>query len=408
MTFVQQRRAPRRAHPTPGSVLAVLTATLAALAALPAQASSSTPAPAKVRPNGEVPMVQWVVPAVAPSVPQTKEQAESSIANGRALVEPEILQPRLDAALPSYQPRADLHLSGSFKGAASDVLPALVQRWIAGFKKYYPDVNIAVGPPYAGSLGAKELLKEKLDFVFVSRELKPDDITEFKAKFGYDPLSVPISGGSYRHFGFLDTIGFYVHKDNPLEKLTFDQIDALYSRTHHRGGAPVTTWGQLGLTGEWADKPIHVYGIQPWNGFEEFIRQKVLSVDGKRGEWREDIKFDKQVFPAAGRVEDDRYGIGYSGVAYIDSGVKMLPLAAKAGGPFYAPTYENVALAVYPLSRLVYFNTNKTPGKPLPPAIAEFLRYILSKEGQQVVLDHALYVPLRAGQASGARGLLGQ
>jgi phosphate transport system substrate-binding protein len=352
------------------------------------------------------PMVQWVVPAVAPSMPQTEAQAKASLNFGRAMVPPEALQPRLDAALPSYQPRKDIKLAGTFKGAASDVLPPLVNRWIAGFRKYYPNVHFEVSPPYAGSLGAKELVKEKLDFVFVSRELKPDDITDFKARFGYQPLSVPISGGSYRHFGFLDAIGFFVHKGNPIEKLTYEQIDALYSSTHYRGGKQIKTWGELGLTGEWADKPVHLYGIKPWNGFEEFIRQKILSVDDKRGEWREDIKFDKVVFPVARRVEDDRYGIGYSGIAYIDAGVKMLPLAENRNGPFYAPTYENVVLATYPLSRLVYFNTNKAPGKPLNPAVAEFLRYILSKEGQQAVLDHALYVPLRANQVNSARALV--
>lgn len=381
------------------SLAAGLTLTAATTAVFGATAPDQPPPRAADSPT---PMVQWVLPAAVTTKPQTKEQSEASINFGRELVEPEILQPRLDSALPSYRPRTDIKLAGTFKGAASDVLPSLVKRWIDGFKKYYPNVDFNVSPPYAGSLGAKELVKEKLDFVFVSRELKPDDITDFKAKFGYNPLSVPISGGSYRHFGFLDTIGFYVNKDNPIEKLTYDQIDALYSSTHYRGGKQIKTWGELGVTGEWADKPVHLYGIKPWNGFEEFVRQKILSVDGKRGEWNEDIKFDKVVFPAARRVEDDKYGIGYSGIAYIDSGVKMLPLGEKRNGPFYAPTYENVALAVYPLSRLVYFNTNKVPGKPLNPVIAEFLRYVLSKEGQQAVLDHALYVPLRAVQVSSA------
>ncbi|GAB3627647.1 Phosphate-binding protein PstS [Pandoraea terrae] len=356
--------------------------------------------------GGQEAMVEWVVPALPTVTPQTKEQADEGMKVGRALVQPEILQPTLDAGLPSYHPRTDIKLSGNFKGAASDVLPMLVKRWIDGFKKYYPDVNIDVKPPYAGSLGAKELVKQNLDFVFVSRELKPDDVTDFKAKFGYGPLSVPISGGSYRHFGFLDTIGFFVNKDNPLQKLSYQQIDALFSKTHLRGDKPVKTWGDLGLTGEWADKPIHVYAIKPWNGFEEFVRQKILSTDGKRGEWSDDIHYDKLVFPLAKRVANDRYGIGYSGIAYIDSPVKMLPLAETANGPFVAPTYENVALATYPLSRLIYFNTNKAPGKPLDPAIAEFLRYVLSKEGQQSVIDNAMYVPLRAGQADSSRALI--
>lgn len=352
------------------------------------------------------PMVEWVVPALKTVAPQTKEQADEGEKSGRALPEPEILQPRLDAALPDYQPRTDLKLSGSFAGATSDVLPFLAQRWIDGFKKYYPNVDIHIAPPYAGSLGAKELVKQKLDFVFVSRELKPSDITDFKAKFGYDPLSVPVSGGSYRHFGFLDAVGFFVNKDNPIEKLTYQQIDALFSRTHLRGGKPIKTWGDLGLTGDWADKPVHVYAIKPWNGFEEFVRQRVLSTDGQRGEWRDDIHYDKLVFPLAKDVADDRYGIGYSGIAYIDAPVKMLPLAVSDNAPFVAPTYENVARATYPLSRLIYFNTNKAPGKPLDPAIAEFLRYVLSKQGQQAVLDHGMYMPLRAQQVDSSRAML--
>ena len=363
--------------------------------------SGSAPAPAS-----ELPSVQWVVPALPSAKPQTPEAAAAGRERGRTLPTPEILQPTLDPALPAYQPRKDLQLAGTFKGAASDVLPPLVNRWITAFKKHYPNVSIDIAPPYAGSLGAIELVKEKLDFVFVSRELKPDDIKDFKAKFGYDPLSVPISGGAYRHYGFLDAMGFFVHKDNPIEKLSFDQLDALYSSTRHRGGSAITKWGQLGLTGEWADKPVNLYGIKPWNGFEEYIRQRILSVGEQRGEWRDDIKFDKVVFPVASRVAGDRYGVGYSGIAYLDAGVKVIMVGEGANGPFQAPTYENVALATYPLSRLIFFNTNKAPGKPLNPAIEEFLRFILSREGQQIVLDHAIYMPLRARQVQGGRAVL--
>jgi phosphate transport system substrate-binding protein len=352
-------------------------------------------------------LVQWLDTPRATVMPQTEQEAETGKTSGRKLPEPELLQPKLDPALPAYRPRKDLKLSGTFKGAASDVLPGLANLWFAAFKKYYPNVNLSVAPPYAGSLGAKELVKQNIDFVFVSRELKPDDITDFKAKFGYAPFSIPIVGGSWRHFGFLDAVAFFVSKDNPLEKLSFDQLDAIYSSMQHRGGKPITTWGQLGLSGDWADKPIHVYGIKPWNGFEEFIRQRVLSDAGKRGEWRDGIAYEKLVFPLAKRVADDRYGIGYSGLAYIDSGVKLLPLAEHTEGPFFAPSYENVARATYPLSRLIYFNTNKAPGKPLDPAIEEFLRFVLSREGQQIVRDQAIYLPLRATQANHSLALLG-
>src|ERR1700682_2771103 len=288
-------------------------------------------------------MVEWLTPTLPTNKKQTDAEAEAGRKFGRPAPAPEILQLTIDPALPAYQPRKNIKLAGTFKGASSDVLPGLAKLWIDAFRKYYPNVNIDVQPPYAGSLGAKELVKGNLDFVFVSRELKPDDITDFKAKFGYEPLSVPISGGSYRHYGFLDAVAFYVNKQNPIEKICFDQLDAILSTTRHRGGSAITTWGQLGLTGEWADKPIHVYGIKPWNGFEEFIRQRVLSHDGQRGEWRADIHYDSVVFPIARRCADDRYAIGYSVLAYFVPGVKVLPLGDHADGAFYAPTYENVA-----------------------------------------------------------------
>ena len=197
-----------------------------------------------------------------------------------------------------------------------------------------------------------------------------------------------------------------MHKDNPLEKITFEQIDSIYSTTRHRGGKPITKWGEMGLTGEWADKPIKAWGIKPWNGFEEFVRQRVLSVGDKRGEWREDIGYEKVVFPMAKHVADDRYAISYSGIAYLDSPVKAIPISPGPGKPFEPPSYESVAAATYPLSRLTFFNLNKAPGKPLDPALEEFLKFILSREGQQVVLDHARYIPLRAFQAQDARALL--
>lgn len=348
--------------------------------------------------------VEWVVPALPTNHPQTPADEEFGKTQGRKLPPAEILQPTLDAALLDYRPRSTA-LSGNYKAASSDVLPGLVKHWIAEFRKIYPTVNIDLEPPYAGSLGAKELIKGDVDIVFVSRELKPDDISEFKAKFGYDPLSVPISGGSYRHFGFLDAVAFIVNKANPVEKLSFDQLDGVLSSTHFRSGRPYSTWGDLGLTGEWADKPIHIYGVKPWNGFEEFVRQRVLSTPGHRGEWRDGINFEKVVFPLATHVSQDPYGIGYTGLAYIDSGVKIVPLT-KDGAVAIAPTYENVAAAQYPLSRLIFANLNAGTGKPLPPALAELLKFIVSKQGQQVVLNEAIYLPLRGWQAKASLGLM--
>lgn len=348
-------------------------------------------------------MVEWLEPPLPTHRPQTAAEDELGRMRGRLLPRPEVLQPTLDPALPVFHPCERTRLKGTFKGASSDVLPGLVALWVQRFTRYCPQVHIKIAPPYAGSLGAKELISQKIDFAFVSRELKPDDIAEFQQRFGYPPLSIPVSGGSYRHFGFLDAVGFFVNKDNPLEQITYAQLDAILSSTRHRGGEAITRWGQLGLTGEWADKPIDVYAVKPWNGFEEFIRQRVLSIADHRGEWRGDLHFEPLIFPIARDIAADRYGLGYSGLAYIDVGVKSLSIATSAPGPFVAPSYENVAAGTYPLSRLIYVNVNRAPGRPLPSGLAAFLGFILSKEGQQAVLDEAIFLPLRAELAAQAR-----
>ena len=185
-------------------------------------------------------LLRWPVAADARALPVPPTPAQSALwkEQGRTLPEPELLQPTLDPALPAFVPRQGSALAGHLRGAASDVLAVLTKQWAAAFQKFYPKVVIDVPPPYAGSLGALELIKGDLDFVTVSRELKPTDISEFHKKFGYDPLTTPISGGTYRHFGFLDSVVFFVHQDNPLNQLTFAQLDALLSSTRHCGCAP--------------------------------------------------------------------------------------------------------------------------------------------------------------------------
>lgn len=354
----------------------------------------------------------WAVPPLKPNAPQTEEEKEEGQKHGRTLPEPELLQPKLDPALSNYRSLPNKNaLSGNYKCGASDVLVDLAKRWTADFEKRYPRVNFTLEPPYAGSLGTLELIDGKLDCVFVSRELKPSDIEGFRDANGYDPTSIPISGGSYRHYGFLDSMSFITHKDNPLEKLSFDQLDSILSTTRNRGGEAITTWGQLGLTGEWADKPIHIYGIKPWNGFEEFTRQRVLNADGKRGEWRSpendpNVHWDEKVFDVAGNVAKDPYAIGFTGNAYVDSPVKMIALSEHPGDPAYAPTHENVASAKYPLSRLTYFNLNRDPRKPMNPVLKEFLKFVLSKQGQQHVTNQGVFLPLRGFQADASHGKL--
>ncbi|MFG2517806.1 PstS family phosphate ABC transporter substrate-binding protein [Streptomyces sp. NPDC048527] len=379
-----------------------IAATLATAGTLTSVASSD---------NSAEHLTGWAIAPQKPVTPQTDEQDAYNQAHGRPLPAPELLQPTLDASLANYRAKPKNSLHGDYECGASDVLADLSKRWIKEFEKRYPKVHIAVNPPYAGSLGALELIKGNLDCAFVSRELKPTDIQGFHDAFGYDPLSIPISGGSYRHYGFLDSVGFIVNKDNPIDKLSFAQLDAALSTTRNRGGAAAKTWGDLGATGEWADKPIHIVGIQPWNGFEEFVRQRVLNSDGKRGEWRPgaassstaadpNVHWEKTVFNIAKDVKDDPYAIGYTGMAYVDQPVKVLSLSRDANGPAYAPTYENVASAAYPLSRLTYLNVNKRPGKQLDPVMEELTRFILSKQGQETVGGQQAFLPLRSDQAT--------
>jgi ABC-type phosphate transport system, periplasmic component len=331
---------------------------------------------------------------------QTHAQEEAGKQAGRPLPQPELLQPTLDSTLPLFKPLHPAQLSGSITMASSDTLPGLVHAWIRAFHKIYPHVHVAFGPPYEGSHGALELEKGAVDMAFVSRELKPTDITAFNASHGYPPLSVPVSGGTYRHFGFLDAVGFFVNQQNPLNHLTLAQLDAVLSRSRLHGSPRAITWGDLGVTGEWATRPIHVYAIKPWNGFEEFVRQRVLDARAQRGHWRTDLHFDPTVFPIAQRVAADPDGIGYAGLAFVDAPVKILSIGGA--GDAVAPTYTNVASARYPLSRLVYVNVNQKPGTFVSPAMQEFLRFVLSRQGQQIVLDQGVFLPLRGFQASTA------
>ncbi|MBS0478010.1 MAG: substrate-binding domain-containing protein [Proteobacteria bacterium] len=374
---------------------------LAAVSLLIAGAAMAQDADPPIKPGG----VTWIEPSAPPVYPQTDAEKKAGMQDGRTLPAPELLQPSLDPALPHYVPTKGLRIKASFRAGSSDVLPGLVAAWVAAFRKYHPGFQLTIERPLAGSLGALELIKGNLDLVFVSRELKPSDISGFSAKFGYPPFSVPISGGTWRHFGFLDAIAFMVNPQNPIRQLTFDQLDAAFSATRLRGGKPIKTWGDLGLTGEWADKPVHLYGIKPWNGFEEFVRERVLSTPQGRGEWNDQIRFDETFFKIARRVAADPYALGYTGLSAIDSEVKVVPVSVD-GAPALSPSYENVASAAYPLSRVLYLNTNARSGAALNPSLHEFVRFILSKEGQAVVREQGIYLPLRATQVAASRSYL--
>ena len=326
---------------------------------------------------------------------------------GRPRPTPEaaLFQPRLDPLLQPYRP-LHTNLKGALKGMASDILPGLAKLWIEGFERFHPGITIACDPPYGGRIGAVELIDGKIDFALVSRELIPTDREQFKARFGYEPLSIPVSGGSFRLFGFLDAIAIIASRDNPVEKITLAQFDAAFSQTRHLGKAPLRTWGDLGLTGAWAARPVKPIGVKPWNGFEEFMRQRALSGDGRRGEWRTDIPTDELVFPMTTHVSRDEEAISFTGMSFLMGGVKTLAVARDEHGPYVTPTFENVANWSYPLARVFYINVNRKPGAPLDPVLDEFIRFILSRDGQALIVKDALFLPLSANLTAKSRTFL--
>lgn len=329
----------------------------------------------------------------------------------------------------------------------------ICQLFSVGFRKHYPLVFFDCTPPFTGDLVGAALAADNVSIGFVGRELKPIETINFHKKFGYPPTSVPVGGGSYRHFAWLDAPAVIVHKDNPLAGLTFKEFDSIFSTTRLRGGKDITKWGQLpGIPPNHAlaNQNIEIYGNAVWNGFEEFMRQIILNVyegdsqpvlgdfniypssaGNKRGQWKSaysnssdffvggvpaermnqtanpHVHWLRLVFDIAHSVAGVPNSIGYTGLAYVDSPVKLLPLAIKEGGPYYGATYANVAAATYPLTRVIYGNINKKPGEPLEQILEEFLNFIGSREGQQIVLDQAVYTPLRQFQvAAGAKRYL--
>jgi phosphate transport system substrate-binding protein len=297
----------------------------------------------------------------------------------------------VDPAIPAYKPVKGL--SGTLKGVESNTVTELQQRWIDGFTKIYPNVKISVDIGGSGQ-GGPRLTNGSADFAFIAREMMGREEFPFVDKFGYKPLAVWVSGGSFAVKAFTDCVVFIVNKDNPLDSITYPQLDAIYSLTHNRGiRAPITKWGQLGLTGEWADKPIHLWGVEIPNGYDNFVNMHVLA----DGQWRGDIQTDRVVIPLSDKVAADKYAMSYTGLAWdTNPGTKVLKLAVHAGDPPIPATFETVANQTYPLARTIYIFVNRPPGKPLSPLLREFIKYTLSREGQQAVVDDAIFTPLPA------------
>jgi phosphate transport system substrate-binding protein len=304
---------------------------------------------------------------------------------------------KVDPALPSWhpgevqsKPEEELNIVGA------DIMDEIVLGWVKIYRKQYPHLSLTEDLRASGA-GAPGLVSGKGDLAPVGREMFPAELQSFVDKYGYQPLAIRVATGSVGSLGKTAASVILVDKDNPIDCLSLPQLDAVYSKTRKLGHKEVDTWGDLGAQGEWAHRPIHLYGLKAVNGIEQYF--KMVAMDG--GEYKDDIQFVKgkgftHAFTVA--VEDMAShpgGLTYGLLANVRPNVKVLSVSWKDGGTCYQPNVENVYSHKYPFSRYVYIYVNRPPGKPLEPKVKEFLKLVLSKEGQQVVADERVFIPLQ-------------
>ena len=316
-------------------------------------------------------------------------------------------------AIPPYQPQQQV--SGTIRlwghGApVLDFMGDLVKSWEAGFQHFQPNVHFEYDMyGTASAMGA--LYTGKGDVAILGQEIYPFEVRAFEQAKHYAPFEVEIATGSVdvRNFDF--AIGVFVNSRNPLAHLTLDQLDRIFAY-HDNPADNITTWGQLGLTGPWADKPIHLYGWFQQDVFSTFVERAALHGSHR---WRCGMhqyahihRPDGTIYDSGQQIVDalatDPYGIGLSNLRYLNTGaVKPLALARTAAGPFYAATRDTLIQRQYPLTRIIPVEIDRAPGQPIDPKVREFLRYLLSREGQQEIVHNGKYLPMSPETAARER-----
>jgi phosphate transport system substrate-binding protein len=308
-------------------------------------------------------------------------------------------------SLPPYQPEQPvagtirLWGHGSFK---SDFMGKLVKAWGEGFARYHPDARLD-NKMYGTASAIGALYTDKGDIAILGEEISPAAAAAFERARKYPPLGIEIATGSLDVAFFDYAHVIFVHKDNPLSRLTLRQADAIFGAEHRRGPRNIRTWGELGLPGDWANQRIQPYGWKDLD-FSLFIQEAVL---GGSHRWSNDLREFGHIRRADGSIYEhgqqildalanDRYGIAISNLRYANPQVKSLALAVRDGEPYYEPTKENLIARNYPLTRIIPAFIDRKPGEPIDPKVREFLRYILSREGQQDIVRNTGYLPLNA------------
>lgn len=297
----------------------------------------------------------------------------------------------VDAGLPDYKPVEGI--SGNLKSIGSDTMNNLMALWGEGFQKMYPNVQIEVEGK-GSSTAPPALIGGTAQFGPMSRPMKAEEIDEFEKKFGYKPYELPTS---------IDMLAVYVHKDNPVKGLSMQQVDAIFSKNRAGGyKSDIANWGQAGLTGDWANKPISLYGRNSASGTYGYFKEHALF----KGDYKDSVKEQPGSSSVVQGVASDKYGIGYSGIGYKTADVLAVPLSSSDGEPFVEATPENAYSGEYPLARFLYLYINAKPGDALDPLRREFIKYIFSKQGQMDVVKDGYY-PVPAAIATETLAALG-
>ncbi len=288
----------------------------------------------------------------------------------------------VDPSLPGYQKTSGV--SGNLNSIGSDTLNNLMTYWAEKFRETYPNVNVQIEGK-GSSTAPPALIEATSQLGPMSRKMKSKEIDAFEAKFGYKPTQVRVA---------VDALAVFVHKDNPIKGLNLAQIDAAFSKTQKRGSKNAKTWGDLGLTGDWANRPISLFGRNSASGTYGFFKKVALG----KGDYKNEVKEQPGSASVVLGVSVDRFGMGYSGIGYRTAGVRALPLS-ESGSSFVEPSSANALSGDYPLARFLYVYVNKAPNKPLDNLTLEFLKFVLSKEGQEIVVKGG-YFPMPASVAS--------
>jgi len=291
--------------------------------------------------------------------------------------------PKLDPALTAYKPVSGV--SGNVSSIGSDSLNNLMTLWAESFNKFYPNAKIQIEGK-GSSTAPPALISGTAQLGPMSRPMKGTEIDQFEKKYGYKPTPIRTS---------VDALAVFVNKDNPIKCLTLPQVDAIFSKSRRSGyKEDIKTWGQLGLTGEWASRPVSLYGRNSASGTYGFFKEHSL----KNGDYKDEVKEQPGSASVVQGVTVDRYAAGYSGIGYTTAGVRAVPLAEKEGAKCYEADPDNAYAGTYPLARFLYVYVNKAPGKPLDPVTLEFVKLMVSKDGQEVVIKDG-YFPVPASIA---------